>query len=97
MSHTLHLDFSIPNWLFPLQLPAKAQRKHPGPNVKTVRAKKQIMLGPSLTTLDGIGGAVHKEIFAFTRVKSGSLMGKEWESVVKPVIEKWGLFVETYM
>jgi hypothetical protein len=42
-----------------------------------------------LTTMDCTGGTTHKEIFAFTRIESG----KEWESVVRPVIEKWSKFV----
>ncbi|KAM5542621.1 hypothetical protein V8D89_003582 [Ganoderma adspersum] len=41
-------------------------------------------------------GAVHKEIFSFPRAKKGQFKGKEWEEIVKPVIAKWGLFVETY-
>jgi hypothetical protein len=43
------------------------------------------------------GGAVHKEIFEFRRVEKGRYKGKEWESIVKPVIEKWGGFVEGYV
>lgn len=38
-------------------------------------------------------GKVHKEIFEFQRVERGRLVGKEWDMVVKPVIEKWGRFV----
>lgn len=38
-----------------------------------------------------IGGAVHKEIFAMTRVQKGRYKGKEWELIVKPVVEKWGM------
>ena len=37
------------------------------------------------------GGTVHKEIFSFDRVESGPYKGKEWDSIVKPVIEKWGM------
>jgi len=39
-------------------------------------------------------GTVHKEIFTFSRVKTGKLKGREWEGIVKPIIEKWGGFVE---
>ena len=39
---------------------------------------------------------MHKEIFSFLRAKKGEFKGREWEGIVKPVIEKWGLFVETY-
>ncbi|KAI0648286.1 hypothetical protein C8Q79DRAFT_906818 [Trametes meyenii] len=39
--------------------------------------------------------AVHKEIFTFPRA-TGRYKGKEWESIVRPVIEKWGFFVEAY-
>ncbi|EIW85453.1 hypothetical protein CONPUDRAFT_47377 [Coniophora puteana RWD-64-598 SS2] len=42
-------------------------------------------------------GAVHKEIFSFKRVEEGYYENKEWELIVKPVIEKWGFFVETYV
>jgi len=43
------------------------------------------------------GGAIHKEIFEFKRVERGQYKGKEWESIVQPVIEKWGAFVEAYV
>ena len=42
-------------------------------------------------------GTVHKEIFEFERWKRGKNTGKEWELVVKPVIERWGKFVELYV
>ncbi|OBZ75630.1 hypothetical protein A0H81_04824 [Grifola frondosa] len=42
-------------------------------------------------------GAVHKEIFSFLRAERGFYKGKEWESIVKPVIEKWGAFVDAYV
>lgn len=42
-------------------------------------------------------GNIHKEIFELTKIKRGRYKGKEWESVVKPVIERWGFFVETYV
>jgi len=37
-------------------------------------------------------GSVHKEIFEFKRWKRA-----EWEGLVKPVIERWGKFVELYV
>ncbi|KZT20283.1 DUF1766-domain-containing protein [Neolentinus lepideus HHB14362 ss-1] len=42
-------------------------------------------------------GKQHKEIFSFARVEKGRYKGKEWEAIVKPVIEKWGAFVEAYL
>ncbi|KAL1677029.1 hypothetical protein EV122DRAFT_215066 [Schizophyllum commune] len=42
-------------------------------------------------------GQIHKEIFEFVRVRKGKYKGKEWESIVKPVIEKWGAFVDAYV
>ncbi|RDX52714.1 hypothetical protein OH76DRAFT_1344772 [Lentinus brumalis] len=39
---------------------------------------------------------VHQEIFSFRRA-DGRYKGKEWEEIVKPVIEKWGGFVEAYV
>jgi hypothetical protein len=40
---------------------------------------------------------MHQEIFAFTRIENGPNVGKEWENVVQPVIEKWGKFVKKYL
>ncbi|EPQ58570.1 DUF1766-domain-containing protein [Gloeophyllum trabeum ATCC 11539] len=42
-------------------------------------------------------GKQHKEIFSFARVENGRYKGREWEAIVKPVIEKWGAFVEAYV
>ncbi|KAJ7771652.1 hypothetical protein B0H16DRAFT_1514231 [Mycena metata] len=42
-------------------------------------------------------GKQHKEIFTFTRVKKGPYKGKEWEGIVKPVVERWGRFVEEHV
>jgi hypothetical protein len=44
-----------------------------------------------------VGNTVHQEIFPFVRVTEGRYKGKEWEDIVKPVIEKWGGFVEAYL
>ena len=33
---------------------------------------------------------MHREIFTLTRVDEGRYKGKEWDSIVKPIIEKWG-------
>lgn len=44
-----------------------------------------------------IGNTKHQEIFSFERVVEGRYRGKEWEEIVKPVIEKWGGFVEAYL
>lgn len=43
------------------------------------------------------GGTVHKEIFTFTRIERGRYKGKEWEAIVKPMIEKWGEFVNKHV
>lgn len=53
----------------------------------------------SLLTLKRLapGGTTHKEIFSFRRVEGGDNQDKEWELVVKPVIEKWGTFVEVLL
>ncbi|KAF8969953.1 hypothetical protein BDZ97DRAFT_1793608 [Flammula alnicola] len=42
-------------------------------------------------------GSVHKEIFEFKRWKRGKYQGKEWEELVKPVVERWATFVELYV
>jgi hypothetical protein len=44
-----------------------------------------------------LGNTKHQEIFSFERVIEGRYKGKEWEEIVKPVIEKWGGFVEGYL
>ena len=40
---------------------------------------------------------MHKEIFEFQRWPKGKYKNKEWESIVKPVIERWGEFVRDYV
>jgi hypothetical protein len=42
-------------------------------------------------------GSMHKEIFEFPRWKRGGNQGKEWENLVKPVVERWGKFVVLYV
>lgn len=42
------------------------------------------------------GGQVHKEIFTFQRPTEGGYKGREWDGIVHPVIEKWGMFVQAY-
>ncbi|KAF9053206.1 hypothetical protein BJ165DRAFT_1413440 [Panaeolus papilionaceus] len=42
-------------------------------------------------------GSMHKEIFEFERWKRGRNVGREWEVLVKPVVERWGRFVELYL
>ncbi|KAG1748918.1 uncharacterized protein EDB91DRAFT_1111390 [Suillus paluster] len=41
-------------------------------------------------------GAIHREIFAFPRPTKGRYKGREWDLLVKPVIEKWGKFVSEH-
>jgi Meiotically up-regulated gene 113 len=43
------------------------------------------------------GNTKHQEIFSFERVMEGRYEGKEWEDIVKTVIEKWGGFVEGFL
>lgn len=40
---------------------------------------------------------MHKEIFTFTRVQKGKMKECEWNLIVKPVIERWGRFVDEMM
>lgn len=42
-------------------------------------------------------GCLHKEIFEFERLKKGRYKGKEYELIVKPIIEKWGGFVDDFV
>ncbi|KZP32508.1 hypothetical protein FIBSPDRAFT_1036666 [Athelia psychrophila] len=41
-------------------------------------------------------GQLHKEIFSLTRDEQGPYKDKEWELIVKPVIERWGKFVSEH-
>ncbi|KAG8765087.1 hypothetical protein FRC20_007324 [Serendipita sp. 405] len=41
-------------------------------------------------------GRIHREIFTFPKAK-GKLENAEWEKIVLPVIQTWGLFVEQYL
>lgn len=40
------------------------------------------------------GGKTHKEIFTFAKM-TGDYENREWDLIVRPVIEKWGMFVES--
>ncbi|KAJ3572500.1 hypothetical protein NP233_g3053 [Leucocoprinus birnbaumii] len=42
-------------------------------------------------------GSMHKEIFEFKRWGKGQNKGEEWEKIVKPVVERWGRFVDIYV
>ncbi|THV07967.1 hypothetical protein K435DRAFT_815212 [Dendrothele bispora CBS 962.96] len=42
-------------------------------------------------------GSIHKEIFQFKRFGKGRNEGKEWELVVRTVIEGWGTFVKDFV
>ncbi|KAK7049375.1 hypothetical protein VNI00_005976 [Paramarasmius palmivorus] len=42
-------------------------------------------------------GTMHKEIFEFARIEKGPYKGREWEAIVKKVIDEWGVFVEQYV
>ncbi|PCH38440.1 hypothetical protein WOLCODRAFT_65061 [Wolfiporia cocos MD-104 SS10] len=42
-------------------------------------------------------GKMHKEIFTFPKATHGIYVGREWEMLVKPVIEKWGRFVTDHL
>ncbi|KAH7908590.1 hypothetical protein BJ138DRAFT_1157352 [Hygrophoropsis aurantiaca] len=41
-------------------------------------------------------GKEHREIFSFRRAEKGRFKGREWDLIVRPVIEKWGKFVADY-
>ncbi|KAF9244259.1 hypothetical protein BU15DRAFT_42400 [Melanogaster broomeanus] len=41
-------------------------------------------------------GTIHKEIFTFQRPGQGQYKEMEWQLIVRPVIKKWGKFMEEY-
>ncbi|KAG8217257.1 hypothetical protein J3R82DRAFT_5349 [Butyriboletus roseoflavus] len=79
---SLHAPYLNPAWPNNTFDPATSPRNHR----KTTAAEE--------TCLDC--GVVHREIFAFPRPAQGRYKGKEWDLIVKPVIEKWGSFVKEY-
>jgi len=42
-------------------------------------------------------GKRHKEIFPLIRITHGAYVGQEFEMIVKPVIKKWGDFVDKHL
>lgn len=50
----------------------------------------------NITDSGPLGGTTHKEIFVFKKVKKGKLKEREWESIVQPVIQRWGEYVGKY-
>ncbi|KAF9521082.1 hypothetical protein BS47DRAFT_1335163 [Hydnum rufescens UP504] len=81
----LTLDFFVPNSKASPSLPSPTRPEKPSAARKPIRSEC-----PDC-------GAVHREIFTFTRVESGPLKGREWEGIVQKVIDRWGKFVETYV
>ncbi|KAF9244252.1 hypothetical protein BU15DRAFT_42145 [Melanogaster broomeanus] len=41
-------------------------------------------------------GTVHQEIFTFQRPEEGQYKEMEWQLIIRPVIKKWGKFMEEY-
>ena len=51
----------------------------------------------ALRSFCGEGGTKHREIFTFQRATDGELKGREYELVIRPIIEKWVKFVQEHM
>lgn len=51
---------------------------------------------PTVLTVFG-GGTVHKEIFEFERIMTGPYKGKEWDAIVRKVVNEWGEFVSRHI
>ena len=66
-------------------------------DVRIVRVLSGTAPDDRLTQKICLGNTKHQEIFSFERVMGGRYKNKEWEEIVKPVIEKWGGFVEAYL
>ncbi|KAF8556949.1 hypothetical protein OG21DRAFT_1436234 [Imleria badia] len=82
---SLHTPYLNPSW--PNNTPDPSSSAGATSPPKKTAAKETICLDC---------GAVHREIFAFPRPEKGWYTGKEWDLIVKPVIEKWGGFVKEY-
>jgi len=84
---SLHAPYLNPDW--------PNNTSDPSPSVGAANSPKKTTTKDSETTcLDC--GVVHKEIFTFPRPGTGRYKGREWDLIVKPVIEKWGRFLEEY-
>jgi hypothetical protein len=44
-----------------------------------------------------IGKTAHKEVLTFARAPDSSFVGKEWEEIVMPIIERYGKFIRKYV
>ncbi|KAJ8473449.1 hypothetical protein ONZ45_g16290 [Pleurotus djamor] len=63
------------------------------PDVTTSAASPQIDGTKSASSSCIDCGQAHMEIFDFARPKHSKLKNKEWETLVLPVIQKWGRFI----
>ena len=94
---SLHAPYLDPEWpdvnLGPtlVNSPKKSTRENKCPDCEC-----DVICFSTINVTFLLGGAAHKEIFAFRRLDQGQYKGKEWELIVKPVIEKWGRFVKDY-
>lgn len=61
-----------------------------------VRIVRHVVFTPFFGADMRLGGKYHTEIFSFRRPENGKYKGREWELIVKPVIEKWGKFVKEH-
>ncbi|KAG9318191.1 hypothetical protein JVU11DRAFT_270 [Chiua virens] len=82
---SLHTPYLHPSW------PHNTSEPPPGAGASSPPRKTATK---ETTCLDC--GTVHREIFAFPRPEEGRYKGKEWDLIIKPVIEKWGRFVKEY-
>ncbi|KAH7889992.1 hypothetical protein F5I97DRAFT_1800626 [Phlebopus sp. FC_14] len=83
---SLHAPYMEPSW-------PKVNKRDVSPS-----GKSSASLSPKKLVLSACSdcGAVHREIFAFPRPEKGRYKGREWELIVKPVIDKWGKFIREY-
>ncbi|KAL5511914.1 hypothetical protein ACEPAH_5132 [Sanghuangporus vaninii] len=85
--HTPYLNADLSNGI-PTAGPPRSQMGRPSPLALDVLQKANEACHLCLK--------VHKEIFPFIRPEDGPYKGLEWEKIVKPVIRKWGRFLNKY-
>ncbi|OCB89665.1 hypothetical protein A7U60_g3142 [Sanghuangporus baumii] len=85
--HTPYLNADLSNAI-PTAGPPRPQTGRPSPLALNVLQKANAACRLCMK--------VHKEIFPFIRPEDGPYKSLEWEKIVKPVIRKWGRFLNKY-
>ena len=89
-------------------LPASEQSDEPQPKARRSNSDDAIVVSssgklpskakpPTRQRIDCNCGKRHQEIFVFKKPKTGPYKDQVWEKLVRPVIERWGKFVDEHV